>query len=255
MSYEGGGSQGPAGPTGPTGATGSGGFTFSGPTGSILWYDGSGVTGNNGLVYDGFSTISNEATNNYITLDSMGQLVVGIGNTDAGNFLNLYAGNTSFLLRDAQTGDTVAPGNLEIIINGDSGTTGQYLGSDGAGLVTWSTPTVPGTFVYQEITPDLTSGYTWTIGDAGTYYLDYQLADSSILLNSNANVQVTTINGYSPTAQLCWVVTTAPNPLGGAAAPTLRIIVAAEPGAILVTPGPYFLSILVLSLGSAPPPL
>ena len=251
MSYEGGGSQGPAGPTGATGATGSGGFTFSGPTGSILWYDGSGVTGNTGLVYDGFSTISNEASNNYITLDGMGQLIVAIGNTDAGNFINLFAGNTSLKLRDAQTGDTVAPGNLEIIINGDSWTTGQYLGSDGAGLVTWSTPTVPGTFVYQEITPDLSiiATYEWVPEGGGIYYLDYSLADSSILLNSNANVQVTTINGVTSTAQSCWVITTVPNPVSDAAAPTLRFVVAADPGGI----GPYYLSILVLSLGSAPP--
>ena len=255
MSYEGGGSQGPAGPTGATGATGA--IDFSGPTGAILWYDGSGVTGITGLVYDGVSTISNEGSNNYIALDSMTGLVVGIGNTDAGKFISLFAGNTSFLLRDAQTGDTVAPAILQITIDAETGTIGQYLGSDGAGNVIWSTPTVPGTFIYQEITPDLSSGnpYIWALDPATQLYsLDYTLSNNSIELYSNANVQVTTINGLPTTAYSCWVITVVPNPLGGAASPTIRFIVAAEPGA-LSSPGPYFLSIIVLSLGSAPPPL
>lgn len=258
MSYEGGGSQGPAGPTGATGETGpTGGISFSGPTGAILWYDGSGVTGITGLVYDGFSTISNGTSNNYINFDGMTQLVVGIGNTDAGKSIDLYAGNTEIILRDAETGDTVAPGTLKIKIDANDGTTGQYLGSDGAGFVTWSTPTVPGTFVYQEITPDLSSGYpyVWALDPAtGFYSLDYILTDNSILLNSNANVQVTTIGGLDSTASACWLITTVPNPLGGAATSTIRFIAAGEPGA-LSSPGPYFLSILVLSLGSAPPPL
>jgi hypothetical protein len=42
---------GPHGPAGPPGPKGDIGGTFLGPTGSILWYDGSAVTGISGLVY------------------------------------------------------------------------------------------------------------------------------------------------------------------------------------------------------------
>ena len=53
---------------GATGATGA--IEFSGPTGAILYYDGSAVTGTTGLVFDGISTIINQASGSYINLNS-----------------------------------------------------------------------------------------------------------------------------------------------------------------------------------------
>jgi hypothetical protein len=242
MSYEGGGAQGPAGATGATGATGA--VDFSGPSNSILWYDGSGITGTsdfkwyNGEIY-GYTIYGGPSENTIMLDDNTGSMRINIAQVDEGKSLLLSAGNTTITLTDAITGEIGATGTLEIVINGDAGITGQYLGSDGAGKITWSTP--PG-FVYAGITPDLTD-VTWNTGDYGTYTYDYAIP--GVTLYSNANVQVTTINGSIDVAQACWLITTIPNPSGGIGG-SLRFVVASNP----VTTGTYYLSILVLSVGT-----
>ena len=150
MSYEGGGSQGPAGPTGATGATGETGPTgsvdFSGPSNSVLWYDGSGVTGTTGLSWYngeifGYVMIGGPNGNAVMFDDLAGNMQITLAQPDNGKSITVNAGNTRLILTDVQTGETGTTGTLEIVINGDGGTIGQYLGADATGHVTWSTPT------------------------------------------------------------------------------------------------------------------
>jgi len=243
MSYEGGGgAQGPPGPTGATGATGS--VDFSGPTGAILWYDGTGVTGTTGFTWTQTGGIGGNASiltaglnGNYINMDAPGSMDIAINQLGVGNSLRLFGGSTIIDLVDQTVGEVTIPGSLVVNIDGNGGTTGQYLGSNGAGQVTWSTP--PG-FVYEGITPNLT-GVSWISDEgSGTYYYDYTIPD--VTLNSDANVQVTTINGTINAALNCWVVTTVPNVASDG---SLRIYVAGLPSG-----GEYYLSILVLSVGT-----
>ena len=153
-------STGPAGPTGATGATGS--FEFLGPTGAILYYDGSAVTGSTAMTYNGqytLQSINNDGTNSFALDDGTGnaQLTVQAGLTlnaspgVPGN-IALTTGNGRISLITAVPSSIVLDelGNvqlnseptyyLQVSTNGSTGTTGQYLGSDGAGNVTWSTP-------------------------------------------------------------------------------------------------------------------
>ena len=157
MSYEGG-LIGPTGPTGqsggatgdtgPTGATG--GFTFSGTTGTILYYDGSSVTGSNLIWENGQSTLHNNSTLNYINFDGMGGIGLGIDytNINQGRFAYLYAGSSSLNVNDQLIiGGTTTPAEINLTtsvfratINTQQGSSGQYLGSDGSNGVVWSTP-------------------------------------------------------------------------------------------------------------------
>jgi hypothetical protein len=123
-----GGIQGAAGP--------AGGLTFSGPTGSVLYYNG-GVTGTSDLQWNVFasSVLSEAKFNNGIQFnDGFGSMGMGPGGT-TGN-LTLQAGNKLILI-----GDTTL--QAAIGISGGTanyGTTGQFLGSDGVGNVVWKTP-------------------------------------------------------------------------------------------------------------------
>lgn len=238
MSYEGGGSPGPAGPTGATGEQ------FSGVTGAILWYDGSAVTGNNSLTYRS-STIKNINSSNFIDLNGMGGIVVGISETDVGKFISLSSGDAYISVSDQYIGETTTQSlinltstDLQVSIDSVSGSAGEYLGSNGGGKVSWLSPN---TFAYTEVTSSL-EGASWLpdVG-SGTFYTDYVMASAP--LYSNANVQVTTINGTPDVNLGSWVVTVVPNPSGGVAN-SLRIYVPVVPT------GPYFLSILVISLGT-----
>ena len=146
MSYEGGGgAQGPAGATGATGATG--GISFSGPFGSVLWYDGTGVTGVTGLRWEnngpgGYVMYGGDT--NYITFDEgAGSMGMFISQTDDGHGITLSAGNTLVVLTDAKTGIEVpTPGNLQVVINGIPGLSGQVLTSDGT-FTTWQAIPTP----------------------------------------------------------------------------------------------------------------
>jgi hypothetical protein len=128
-------------------------------------------------------------------------------------------------------------------LQGPTGPTGTN-GTNGATGLTGPTGTT-GTpaYVYAEITSDL-SLQTWTSSDNGTYFLDYNITHG---VGSDANVQVTTINGDITTVENCWVVTTFPN---AATDNSLRIIAAANPTKNVVYSGPYYLSIIVLSWGT-----
>jgi len=195
-----------------------------------------------------FSTIG-DATNTFTlgdgvsnsTLNVQGNLLLQ-GGLDSGNVtLGNYSGSTIVLDNSGNIElNTYATSYLKVSTYGVTGTTGQYLGSDGSGNVTWSSP--PG-FVYAGITSDLTES-DWTLDiSTATYFLDYTIP--GVILNSDANVQVTTINGSVAVAQACWLVTTVPNPSGGTAG-SLRFVVASNPEIL----GEYYLSILVLSVGT-----
>jgi hypothetical protein len=144
MSYEGGGTI--IGPTGATGPTGPAGGAFSGPTGAILWFDGSAVTGTTALVYDGFSTISSQPSNNYITLDGMGGIVVSIDETNVGKFVNIFAGAAEIDITDRITGEDpkdsliqLTSDTLTLTIGATAQSAGQVLTSDGTNA-SWQTP-------------------------------------------------------------------------------------------------------------------
>jgi hypothetical protein len=142
MSYEGG-VQGPIGPTGATGTTG--GFEFSAPTGAILWYDGSGVTGTSTLTwYNGelpaYTMIGGPNENSIMFDDGAGSMRMTIAGKDVGNTIKIDGGTTEIILTDSTSGEVPVAGTLEIMINSLSGAAGEYLGSDGSGKVTWSTP-------------------------------------------------------------------------------------------------------------------
>ena len=173
MSYEGG----TPGPAGPTGATGETGPSFSGVTGAVLFYDGSAVTGNSSLTYDGSHNLTNQNSGNYIDLDGMGGIVVGISETDVGKVISLGSGNAYINISDQNTGgESTIPSSilltttlLDVNIDGAYGSDGQYLGSNGAGHVVWSTPPtntgptgatgVTGSqILYGSIVPGLTAG-------------------------------------------------------------------------------------------------
>jgi hypothetical protein len=139
-------SGGPIGPTGATGATGT--IDFSGPTASILWYDGSGVTGTetfkwrNGEIY-GYTIYGGPNENTIMFDDGAGSMQINISQINSGKSIGLNANSTYITLVDETAGEPRIPGSIQIGIDGIDGTAGQYLGSDGAGNVAWSTP--PGT--------------------------------------------------------------------------------------------------------------
>jgi hypothetical protein len=156
---------------------------FTGPTGAILYYDGSAVTGTTGLVYDGLSTITNQASGNYINLNSdggapaltSGDMVIH-SNTGASivlsNLTNLYLNNAALdlgqfgLIRDtvASTGImgqvlTVDPNSYPIWQNlpssGSTGPAGSIQLSNGSGGMDGSTG-----FYYDISTDTLYGGPT-----------------------------------------------------------------------------------------------
>ena len=130
MSYEGGGSiPGPQGATGATGATG--GFTFSGPTDSVLWYTGSGVTGNINFRWNqtggsAYRIIGGPNANYVMFDDYAGNMQIGPGLTGSVEILTpstLQLSGTTF----------------KATINGSAGLNGQVLTSNGSNT-TWQTP-------------------------------------------------------------------------------------------------------------------
>jgi len=266
MSYEGGGggaqgpqgvtgatgptgpSGGPIGPTGPTGlkgvtgatgATGAtGSFSFSGPTGSVLWYDGSAITGTTGFLWTQTGGIGGNASiltaglnGNYFNMDAPGSMEIAINQFDVGNLINIISGNTSLSLIDQVTGESAAAGQLRVLINGNSGLSGQVLTSDGT-ITTWQTlPNPPVTLSTGII--DLYQGgsVNWT-ADGPAFYSDFALLDpvNQIMLTNNSNVQVTLINSDTTTASNSWVVNVTPN---ADSSGRLRIWVYGAPSGVL----------------------
>ena len=254
MSYEGGGSpgaQGPAGPTGATGETGAtGGISFSGATGSILWYDGTGVTGVTGLRWEndgpGGGYIMYGGDTNFITFDDgAGSMGMTINQTDDGHGITLSAGNTVVVLTDAVTGIEVPiPGQLQVIINGNAGLSGDVLTSNGT-ITTWQTPPTPPVTLTQGIL-DLYEGgdvMLWTPDPTG-FYADFTLSQPVYSNPSNpSNVMVTVINTASGIAVASYIINVTPNADGDN---NLRIYVAALPL------GQIYASYLITHPGSAP---
>jgi len=244
MSYEGGGSPGTQGPAGATGATGAtGGISFSGPFGSVLWYDGTGVTGVTGLRWEndgpGGYVLLGGPSGNYFTFDDgAGNMQIGLGQTDYGNGITLSAGNTVVVLTDAITGIEVPmPGQLQVIINGNAGASGDVLTSNGS-ITTWQAIPTPPVTLTQGIL-DLYTDITWT-GDGSGYYADFTLSQP---VYSNTNVMVTMINTDVTTATFCWIINATPNANGLG---DLRIWIQAEPDDAM------FASYLITNPGSAP---
>ena len=162
-----------------TGATGKdAGFTFTSPTGAIVWYDGSAVTGTTGLVYDGNSTITNQTSNNYINFDGMGGVVVGIGNSNQGRAIQLNANSSSININDQFVGETtisseivINTSNLKTNINNSLGSVGQVLTSDGT-YTTWQNlPSIGGA-----------TGPTGPAGNTTAYIFDGGNSSSSYFL-------------------------------------------------------------------------
>ena len=114
------------------GGTGSG---SAGPTGSIQLSDGAGgFTSSTGFYYQSdinFYALHGGPAGNIIGFeDGGGNMLVGVGNT----------GGTLVLEGGVSGGVQLNGGSLQVRIGGTNGSSSQYLGSDGAGNVTWSTP-------------------------------------------------------------------------------------------------------------------
>ena len=139
-------SGGPTGARGDTGVTGpTGGFVFNGVTGSVLYYNGSAITGSTGLMYDS-STL-----------------------TIQGNILpksdNLY---TLGLTGTRWKGLFVGPGTINI--SGPNGVNGT-VGTDQEGIIYtlsgFATPFINIGPKINELDPGAIGG--WVIGPTGTY--------------------------------------------------------------------------------------
>jgi len=144
------------GPQGPTGT-----FEFSGPTGSVLYYDGSGVTGNAGFLWTetgGEEAIAYRLTGglngNCIDLDDDANMSINLGLTSQSKVIAINASSSIINLQDRSAGEgvtdsqiSITSDDLYISVAGTNGSAGQYLGSNSSGKVTWSVP--PPSQVYQ----------------------------------------------------------------------------------------------------------
>jgi len=192
---------------------GSGGISYSGPTGSILYYSGSSTTGTSGLSYGGGALLSSGT--NFLDLNRFGNVVVGsTGAVTIGNALRSYAtindqfgniqlstsGSTGNIRLNPGTavvvGDSLysqVPGNsvlkVDMItsLSGASGTTGQVLGVSG-GKIAW---------VSSGLGNSATIGVTGGTG-IGVVFDGTTYTVSSTILDSLNNVTVGT--GGLPTS-------------------------------------------------------
>jgi len=152
---------GPTGPTGPRGPTGSS-FSYSGATG-VLFYNGSGVTSNHRLVYDGVSKLINytsgNTVNSYIDFDdspgSSDNIIISNLSSPGQGVISLVGGTGVSIdqsvpndgLGQLSVGYVTVYQSLSITnilrdSNNSTGTVGQYLGLtggiDSGGIkVTW----------------------------------------------------------------------------------------------------------------------
>jgi hypothetical protein len=131
---------------GPTGT-----FEFSGPTGAVLYYDGSGVTGNDGFLWTETGGMGNAyrltggLNGNCIDLDADANMSINLGLQDNEKAITINASSSSISLQDRSSGQMdsqigITSDELVLSINAYNGAPGEYLGSDGNGKVIWSTP-------------------------------------------------------------------------------------------------------------------
>jgi len=135
------GAQGVTGATGPTGPKGDIGGTFLGPTGSILWYDGSGISGVSGFTYTPASAgITAKVVLQGDFLPSADNLYRLGGPTN--KWKGLYVSATTIFIGDISI-STDSNGNISFINNapGSSGTsatlstvTGSIITTDSGGV-------------------------------------------------------------------------------------------------------------------------
>jgi len=189
---------------------------FSGPTGAVLWYDGSGITGNTGLSWSETAGMGNAyrlsggPNGNFIDLDQNGYMGMFIGQTDVGNAINLGAASATIGIVDRITGDNpqdsfiqLSSDTLTINVALSQGTSGQVLTSDGQ-YATWQTvpapPVYQATFsksALQNLTSpetDITFDVTEAWSNAGTYITQTSPTDFTVgitglyQLEFNANI-------------------------------------------------------------------
>lgn len=199
MSYEGGGTIiGPAGPTGATGATGpsggpigptgatgvtgaTGSISFSGPTGSVLWYTGSAVTGTTGF---------------YLTNPKGDELDLNI---NGGIYPNLDVkynlGESSFKWSNIYSDYLTT--NYITDSTGNYGGPGQFLGSTGSNSLLWQTPST-----------SLASGLA-QIGLAGS--TDYLIPIIPPITGFTTNAVVQTLLQIPDGATQNWIVYAQPH--------------------------------------------
>jgi len=177
------------GPTGATGATG--GISFSGPTGAVLWFDGSAVTGTTGFTWTETGGMGNAyrlsggPNGNFIDLDENGYMGMFIGQPDVGNAINLGAASATIGIVDRITGENpqdsfiqLASDTLTLNIASSPGTNGQVLTSGGQ-YATWVTPLT-----------SIASGLAFcpTTLPSNTYFIS---VPAGSFITSNAIVQTT----------------------------------------------------------------
>ena len=228
-SGSGGGGAGATGETGPTGA-----IEFSGPIGAILYYDGSAVTGSTGLIFDGISTITNEASGNYINLNSdgsspgtvPGDIIIHNGpgaNLVLSNITQLYLNNT--ILDLGQYGQIIdtsvsAGSSGQVLMNdsnsypvwqdlpsgsgsGSTGPIGSIQLSDGSGGVTGTTAFYfDSTSSSSNILYGGISGAAITFDDGAGNMLVSSSSAGSLTLNAGTTLRAYTAGSYGTTAQV-----------------------------------------------------
>ena len=131
-------------------------LTITGSTGSILFYDGSAVTGDSHLQWNnegggvtGYLLTGGVYGNRIgFGFDTSGDMEVALGTSGQGNILALGTPASLIQITDLNTGVSPADSKISIssktltcTINSNIGSYGEFLGSNGAGLVTWQTPT------------------------------------------------------------------------------------------------------------------
>jgi len=140
--------------------SGSTGPLFTGPTGSILYYDGTSVTGNTGL------TVSNEDGNSVLSVDS----IRGVREPGCGFFTGFGDGGVDIVSTRTLTLRAGEPGEgLRVVIGGSTGTADQYLGSDGDGNTVWKTLPSGSTFAGSTFSGQTFSGSTFS-GSTGPLF-------------------------------------------------------------------------------------
>jgi hypothetical protein len=232
MSYDGGAFQGPTGPTGatgpsggPTGSTGptgytgytgstgptgpTGSITFDGPTGAVLWYDGSAVTGTtdfkwyNGEIY-GYTLNGGPNENSIIFDDNAGNMQIVIGQQDVGKQILLNGGASYITLTDVIAGEVPVAGTLQVVINGSAGNNGDVLTSDGT-YTTWQAPV---TTLQQGKLNLNVSGWN-SDPPTSSFYRDFTLSQT---LYNSSNVMVTMVDSSDVLASsVSWIINTTPN--------------------------------------------
>jgi hypothetical protein len=170
--------------TNQNGSGGSGGTGSSqGPVGSIQYSDGSGgFLGNSGFKfsewkpYKALTIGTNFISNNSET----GDLYIDAGDGDTGG-ISLISYNAPIVLHSSDS-------TLQVNTNGSTGEAGQYLGSDGNGNVTWSTPISSGGAQGHIGTIQLSDGYGGFSGNSGFKFSENELLSKTLTIGNSSLV-------------------------------------------------------------------